>query len=212
MGRILDEITRKMMKKVELKDKDPLKILVHSTHDTAIAALCSTLDVFDEKRVEIFSPYLRLSMANIFFHRWPAFSAAVTFELFKKNEPAIQTSYLQNIVGSVSPFGRKNINSDYCKLLLVYRVVYFSWEFLDIRMRYQNRNMFLPICSEDGKHFPGSPEFCTLAAFRERVKELTPDDFEAECAPAGRWWISIHLPCRVHARVRLLTVFTNTFG
>ena len=49
MGRILDEITRKMMKKVELKEKDPLKILVHSTHDTAIAALCSTLDVFDEK-------------------------------------------------------------------------------------------------------------------------------------------------------------------
>jgi acid phosphatase len=53
-------------------------------------------------------------------------------------------------------------------------------------MRYQNRNLLLPFCAEDGKHLAGSPEFCTLAAFAERVKELTPLDFEAECAPAGR--------------------------
>lgn len=53
-------------------------------------------------------------------------------------------------------------------------------------MRYQNRNLPLPFCSEEGKHLPGSPEFCTLAAFVERVKELTPVDWEAECAPAGR--------------------------
>ncbi len=52
MGRILDEITRKMTTKVIKGKDDPLKILVHSTHDTAIAALCSTLDVFDEKYVD----------------------------------------------------------------------------------------------------------------------------------------------------------------
>lgn len=56
----------------------------------------------------------------------------------------------------------------------------------DVRMRYQNRNLVLPICSEEGKHLPGSPEFCTLAAFRERVKELTPVDWDSECAPSGR--------------------------
>ena len=49
MGRLLDDISRKMQHKVEQKDKDPLKILVHSTHDTALAGLCSTLDVFDDK-------------------------------------------------------------------------------------------------------------------------------------------------------------------
>lgn len=53
-------------------------------------------------------------------------------------------------------------------------------------MRYQNKNMVLPICADEGKHLPGSPEFCTLAAFRDRVKELTPVDFESECVPAGR--------------------------
>ena len=56
----------------------------------------------------------------------------------------------------------------------------------DVRMRYQNKNMYLPLCAADGKHLPGSPEFCTLRAFRERVKELTPDDWEMECAPGGR--------------------------
>lgn len=49
MGRLLEDLTNKMHRKIEKGDKDPLKILVHSTHDTAIAGLCSTLDVFDEK-------------------------------------------------------------------------------------------------------------------------------------------------------------------
>jgi len=52
-------------------------------------------------------------------------------------------------------------------------------------MRYQNRNLELPICAEDGKHLAGSPEFCTFAAFRERVKELAPEDFESECSLVG---------------------------
>lgn len=53
-------------------------------------------------------------------------------------------------------------------------------------MRYQNENMTLPICADEGKHLSGSPEFCTLTAFRERVKELTPLDWDSECSPAGR--------------------------
>lgn len=53
-------------------------------------------------------------------------------------------------------------------------------------MRYQNKNMVLPMCADEDKHLPGSPEFCTLAAFRERVKEFTPVDWDAECSPGGR--------------------------
>lgn len=59
---MLADISRKMQRKAEKGDHDPLKILVHSTHDTAIAALCSTLDVFDERcslqalyKVELYS-------------------------------------------------------------------------------------------------------------------------------------------------------------
>ena len=53
----------------------------------------------------------------------------------------------------------------------------------DVRVRYQNQNMPLPMCAAPGKHLPGAPEFCTLAAFRERVKALTPTDWERECTP-----------------------------
>jgi acid phosphatase len=56
----------------------------------------------------------------------------------------------------------------------------------DVRVRYQNRTMPLPVCAEEGKHLEGAPEFCTLEAFRERVEELTPVDWNAECSPRGK--------------------------
>ena len=55
MGPLLGDMIRKMQHKVEHGDKDPLKILVYSTHDTAIAGLCSTLDVFDDKYAVYYS-------------------------------------------------------------------------------------------------------------------------------------------------------------
>ncbi|KAJ7039799.1 histidine phosphatase superfamily [Mycena alexandri] len=146
MGPLLADLSQKMQQKVERGAEDPLKILVHSTHDTALAAMCSTLDVFDEK--------------------WPAFTSSITFELFRRSQPVNQRSYLQAIL---SPF-KSNAAPEYF-----------------VRMRYQNKNMPLPTCAAEGKHLAGSPEFCTLAAFRERVKELTPVDWDTECAPTG--WI-----------------------
>ncbi|KAJ7057838.1 histidine phosphatase superfamily, partial [Mycena amicta] len=148
MGPLLSDLSKKLQRKVERGASDPLKFLVHSTHDTALAAMCNTLDVFDEK--------------------WPAFTASITFELFKKSPPEDgQSSYLQTIL---EPFKTSSAPPEYF-----------------VRMRYQNKNMALPICADEGKHLPGSPEFCTLAAFRERVKELTPVDWERECSPTG--WV-----------------------
>jgi acid phosphatase len=49
-------------------------------------------------------------------------------------------------------------------------------------MRYQNKDLPLPACAGEGKHLSGSPEFCSLKAFQAYVKELTPDDWDAECA------------------------------
>jgi len=53
MGRLLDDLQRKMTHKAEQGERDPLKILVHSTHDTALAGLCTTLDVFDERYISL---------------------------------------------------------------------------------------------------------------------------------------------------------------
>ncbi|KAF8999109.1 phosphoglycerate mutase-like protein [Cyathus striatus] len=135
MGRLLGDMVQKMQHKVE-DSQDPLKILVHSTHDTAIAAMCSTFDVYDEK--------------------WPAFTASITFELFQKPISSRTESSNKPTQSILSRLGGKPSAEHY------------------VRMRYQNRNMALPICSEDGKHLEGHPEFCTLAAFRERVNDLVP--------------------------------------
>ncbi|KAF9447139.1 phosphoglycerate mutase-like protein [Macrolepiota fuliginosa MF-IS2] len=147
MGRLLEDLTDKMHRKIEKGEKDPLKFLVHSTHDTAIAGLCSTLDVFDEK--------------------WPAFTASITFELFKRqmkpeSQQQGQTQSLLTKLGAGTP-----------------PVEYY------VRVRHQNKNMHLPLCAEKGKHLEGAPEFCTFKAFRERMKELIPEDWDAECVPTG---------------------------
>jgi len=142
MGPLLSSMLQSMQRKVRKGDDDPLKILVHSTHDTALAALCSTLDVFDDK--------------------WPAFTASITFELFKHHKMVADgKSDKQSFLGGLT----SQRTEDYY-----------------VRMRYQNKNMYLPICSDEGKHLPGSPEFCTLSAFKERVDELTPKDWKSECS------------------------------
>ena len=54
--------------------------------------------------------------------------------------------------------------------------------YLDVRMRYKNKNLILPLCAKEGNHLAGSPEFCTLSVFQQRIKELTPANWSAECA------------------------------
>ncbi|KIJ39004.1 hypothetical protein M422DRAFT_230848 [Sphaerobolus stellatus SS14] len=63
MGPLLAELREKMERKVELGDRDPLKLLVYSTHDTALAATVASLGVFD--------------------NRWPHFTASLIFEVFR---------------------------------------------------------------------------------------------------------------------------------
>jgi len=144
MGRLLEELGKKMAHKAEHGTDDPLKILVHSTHDTGIAPLLQTLDVFDE--------------------RWPQFTASVTFELFKKKAATNQTNFRQTLVSGISPIAPGTKREEHF-----------------VRLRYQNKTLPLPACAEDGKHLPGAPEFCTLSAFLNRVKEISPKNWEAEC-------------------------------
>ena len=51
MGPLLADLGHKMQDKVDKGARDPLKLLIHSAHDTSIGALCATLDVPDEKYV-----------------------------------------------------------------------------------------------------------------------------------------------------------------
>jgi len=145
VGRVMDDVSQKMQSKALKKNEDQLKILVNCTHDTTIAGVLQTLDVYDQK--------------------WPAFAAQMTFELYKyksDTSPPQHESFLSRFTSSfISP-----------KIPKTYYV----------RMRYQNDTMVLPACAAPRNHLEGHPEFCTLEAFAETVKEFTPTDWEGECA------------------------------
>lgn len=49
MGRLLDDLQSKMHRKAALSIRDPLKIAINSCHDTSLAGIMSTLDVFDNR-------------------------------------------------------------------------------------------------------------------------------------------------------------------
>ena len=51
MGRLLAEISGKMNRRVTETEEYLPKILIHSTHDTAIAGLLGTLEAFDDRQV-----------------------------------------------------------------------------------------------------------------------------------------------------------------
>lgn len=51
MGPLLSDLAQKMQTKAEKGDADAAKILIHSTHDTCLAGLSNTLDIFDERYV-----------------------------------------------------------------------------------------------------------------------------------------------------------------
>jgi len=61
MGRLLDDLQSKMHRKAAMTARDPLKIAINACHDTSLAGMMSSLDVFD--------------------FRWPAFTSSVIFEL-----------------------------------------------------------------------------------------------------------------------------------
>ena len=101
------------------------------------------------------------SALEVFDNRWPTFTASITFELFR-----LQPT--QGFLGSLRP-----------PFLSSERPRHY------VRMRYQNQDVAIPHCKLKGNHLPGAQEFCTLKAFQERIRELTPEDWGAECIPQG---------------------------
>ncbi|KAK0552889.1 hypothetical protein OC846_002727 [Tilletia horrida] len=64
MGRLLTELQTQIDAKIAQPEQNKLKLGIYSTHDTTLAGILCTLDVFD--------------------HQWPSFAASVNFELFRR--------------------------------------------------------------------------------------------------------------------------------
>ncbi|TFY78987.1 hypothetical protein EWM64_g5028 [Hericium alpestre] len=163
MGRLLGDLSNKMQLKAQelnstssARNEPSPRILVHSTHDTALAALTSTLDVFDNRQAYSFLPADTHDAGHGLAH---------DHEYSDATQPPQNQGVLQTMLGTPFRLRRQKTASEYY-----------------VRARYQNRNLLLPLCADEGKHLPGSPEFCSLAAFAERVDELVPKDWEADCA------------------------------
>ncbi|KAF9517796.1 hypothetical protein BS47DRAFT_1371232 [Hydnum rufescens UP504] len=82
VGRLLEELSSRMASKASKGNADPLKIAINACHDTSLAGLSQTLDVFDG--------------------RWPHFTASITFELFK-GTPTAPKGVFQKFFGSSEP-------------------------------------------------------------------------------------------------------------
>ena len=187
MGPLLSDLTRKMQEKAAKGDADPTKILIHSTHDTCLAGLSSTLDMFDDKYDPIVRAVDHVTHCALFVaggRRSPPRSRSScsgnAIPLLRRRRRG-RTSCQYWAVRETQPSTVCLRLPDICVCIVMTAILIFYLP-TDVRVRYQNENKVLPLCAEEGKHLPGSPEFCTLAAFAERVRELTPKDWEAECA------------------------------
>ncbi|KIS70665.1 uncharacterized protein UMAG_01827 [Mycosarcoma maydis] len=80
MGRLVNDLAKRMSSRAQNGQQDPLKFAVYATHDTALAGLLNTLDCFDG--------------------RWPKFTASVGVELFRDTSTTpSMLSRLQSLVG-----------------------------------------------------------------------------------------------------------------
>ncbi|EGN92524.1 hypothetical protein SERLA73DRAFT_191032 [Serpula lacrymans var. lacrymans S7.3] len=94
MGPLLSDLMKKIQRKVDPESHDMMKILVHSTHDSTLAALLATLDAYDG--------------------RWPPFTSSVTFELFKLREARSRGTMFQNVFSGLWK-STPNINDYYIR-------------------------------------------------------------------------------------------------
>ncbi|CBQ72050.1 related to acid phosphatase ACP2 precursor [Sporisorium reilianum SRZ2] len=134
MGRFVNDLANRMSSRAEKGQQDPLKFAVYATHDTALAGLLNTLDVFDG--------------------RWPTFTSSMGVELFRDTSAPTSSSIFSRAARLVGFKSAHPQQQHY------------------VRVRYGDRDMKLPACAAQGKHFDGRPELCTLEAFMGIAKSL----------------------------------------
>ncbi|KAL1893858.1 hypothetical protein Cpir12675_003926 [Ceratocystis pirilliformis] len=138
------------------------QITLNGCHDTTLGALLSSLGAFDG--------------------RWPPFTSHIAIELFRAADQPAPKPWTQGsgwlaaagLGGSAERIGR----SPTSQLVGAQRKVLDGYF---VRLRYNDRSVVVPGCKAPNKHFPGDESFCTLAAFKEIVDNITPRHWKTEC-------------------------------
>jgi len=93
-----------------------------------------------------------------FDKKWPPFTSSIAFEIFRKKE------HNKNRYTFSKPFGVKNKEE--------------GWY---VRLRYNDKPVYVKGCKAIGRHLEGDESFCTLTAFKEIVEKMAPQNWKEEC-------------------------------
>ncbi|OBT90221.1 hypothetical protein VE02_01265 [Pseudogymnoascus sp. 03VT05] len=161
-----------------------IKLGLSGCHDTTLAAILTSLGAFDGEK-------------------WPPYTSHVALELFKKDDqPGRQVlskdQVVPNTVQSVLPksekqswfgwFSKAAANQNNAPTGISRKRIKelndAEKEKLDgyyVRIRYNDKPMYIPGCALPGNHLDGDESFCTLATFKAIVDKFTPKHWTQDC-------------------------------
>jgi acid phosphatase len=164
-----------------------IKFALSGCHDTTLAAMLTSLGAFG---TEI----------------WPPYTSHIAVELFRKvdhtnNNPLSESLSTAKPTPSTSPgwlVGMLGLNATKSTTPTSIRQVPHSiarrpYSTLSpseqeklknyyVRLRYNDKVMYVPGCKPAGKHLDGDESLCTLEAFKQIADSFTPRDWKGECA------------------------------
>lgn len=162
-----------------------IKFALSGCHDTTLAAMLTSLGAFGSEH-------------------WPPYTSHIAVELFKKldqtqNVPSADSFSTVKKIPSTSPgwlAGMLGLNASkpnspsHPDTPTIARRPYttlfpFEQEKLKgyyVRLRYNDKVMFVPGCKAPGNHLAGDESLCTLEAFKQIADSFTPRDWKGECA------------------------------
>ncbi|KEY69424.1 hypothetical protein S7711_05738 [Stachybotrys chartarum IBT 7711] len=184
IGSLLGDVVSRMVGSVEQSVADgryenmpgssqgspaPIRLGLSGCHDTTLAGVLASLGAFNETE-------------------WPPFTSHIAIELFQRaDEPVtdksvgVTTSWWSALTGrsragvppkdSISRKPTDKLSEGEKRKLQGYFV----------RIRYNDRPMYIPGCKPSGNHLEGDESFCTLEAFKAIVDKFTPHNWKQQC-------------------------------
>jgi len=169
-----------------------IKFALSGCHDTTLAAILTSLGAFGNEN-------------------WPPYTSHIAVELFRKTDlpqelastgtPTGQTEkqassakpgWLAGMLGLNASKTNESTSSHRSSLTSsgIARRPYDTLSSSEqdklngyyVRLRYNDKVMYVPGCKPPGKHLDGDESLCTLAAFKRIADSFTPRDWKGECA------------------------------